>query len=220
MAILTTTISEDHTTVTVTDSTIYTSPNRAGVGVYIGVYKVNYQGQETLVESTPNSVDPGAVTSYTFDLSLDGHYRYKYIAIPDWAATTYDMYDLVFDPVNLITYRSRVDNNVVTVLADLSNTANWEVISNPYELADNVGTTYESVNSDASNINKVIGTLTADMRDSAAVDASLECANDADRKSHVDRFTMLLVFARALEVADTSAEYNKGERIARRAQVI
>ena len=215
---LTQTIATDHLTATVTDSTTYASPLRTGVGVYLNVYKVDFQGGETLLTTTLDNSDPDTTATWTFDLDYDGHYRYKYVAPPDYAGgTTYAIYDAVFDPTNDLVYRSKSNGNIGNALL---NTTYWEPILDPPTLADNDGETNESLNTDTSIVNRVIGTLTKDKRDSHAVDASLECCLDCERNKDVDLFTLLDLFVEALVEADTSSEFNKGERIARRADAL
>lgn len=211
-------VSTDHSTVTITDSTTYSSPLRTVVGVYLNVYKVDFQGGETLVATTLNNSDPNSTSTWTFDLDYDGHYRYKYVAPPDYnVGTTYAIYDAVFDPTNQLVYRSKSNGNIGN---SLLNTTFWEPITDPATLADNDGTATESLNTDTSIVNRVIGTLTADKRDSHAVEASLECCLDCERNKDVDLFTLLDLFAAALVEADSSSEFNKGERIARRADAL
>lgn len=217
---LTLTIATDHESGTITDSTSYSSPARNTLGVYINVYKVSYQGEETLLETTLDTSDPESTAAATFDLDYDGHYRFKIVAPPDWAATTYAKYAAVFDPVNNIVYRSKSNGNVVVDLTSLQNTANWEVISDPATLADYIDTVYESTNMDTAIVNRVIGTLTADKRDDNAISASLECCLDCERNKDVDLFTLLDLFAAALVEADSASEFSKGERIARRAEAL
>ena len=53
---------------------------------------------------------------------------------------------MVYQPTTQIVYRSRVNANSVTTEADLLNTTNWEVISEPTSLCLNVGTSIESDN--------------------------------------------------------------------------
>lgn len=215
---LTQTVSSDHTTVTVTDSTTFSSPARAVVGVFLNIYKVDFQGGETLLTTTLDNDDPDSTSTWTFDLDLDGHYRYKYVAPPDYSGgTTYAIYDAVYDATTNLVYRSKSNGNVGN---SILNTTFWEPILDPPTLADNDGEANESLNTDTSIVNRVIGTLTADKRDQNAVDASMECCLDCERNKDVDLFTLLTLFAKALEKADSSSEFNKGERIARRADAL
>ncbi len=215
---LTLSIAITHLTATVTDSTTYISPSRATCGVFLNVYKVDFQGGETLVTTTKNNDDPDNTSTWTFDLDADGHYRFKYVAPPDYAiGTSYAIYAAVFDSATNLVYRSKSNSNLGN---SILNTTFWEPITNPPTLADNDGETNESLNTDTSIVNRVIGTLTKDKRDSHAVEASLECCLDCERNKDVDTFSLLDLFTEALIEADSASEFNKGERIARRADAI
>lgn len=212
------TVATDHETVVVSDSTNYSNPPRATVGVFINVYKVDFQGGETLISTTKDNDDPDSTILWTFDLDQDGHYRYKYAAPPDYSAgTSYSIYDAVYDSVNNLVYTSKTNGNIGNAL---NNTTYWLPISDPATLADYMDTSQEPTNTDIYIENRVIGVLTADKRDNHAVEASLECCMDCERNKDIDVFTLLDVFTEALIVADETAEYNKGERIARRADAI
>ncbi len=215
---LTLSIATDHLTATVTDSTTYAIPLRSACGVFVNIYKIDFQGGETLVTTTLDNDDPDSTSTWTFDLDADGHYRFKYIGPPDYAGgTSYSIYDAVFDSATNLVYRSKSNGNIGN---SILNTTFWEPISDPPTLADNDGETNETLNSDTAVVNRVIGTLTKDKRDSHAIDASLECCLDCERNKDVDLFTLLDLFTEALIEADSASEFNKGERIARRADAL
>lgn len=207
-----------HTTTTITDSTSYNNPSRGAVGVFLGGFKVDFRGTEESFVLTPNDEDPLIVTSWTFELDLDGHYRFKYIAPPIFnSADTYDIYDAVYDTTTDAVYRSKQNGNTLQLI---TNTTWWELITSPVTLADNKGKYNESTNTDTLAYNRVIYTLTSDKRDTFAIDGSVEQDTDAERNKNVDKFRLLDIFTEGLRESDSSGEYNKGERIARRAAAV
>lgn len=215
---LTTAISSDHTTLTVTDSTVYTDPTRAGCGVFLSIFKVNVNGQETEEASTLDNEDAGVTGSWTIGLTKDGHYRYKYIATPDYnVGTTYDQYDLVFDPASNVVYRSVVGTNLGNAV---SNDAFWVAIPDPVSIVDNVGTSIQSDNVDTLVFDKLVSTITADSRDTMAVHAAIECCTDSERLKNVSTYDLLDLFVAGIEASEAEGLFSKGERIARRAESI
>lgn len=67
-----------HTTATLTDTTTYSNPLRSAASVSVLIYKVDYRGNEITITATPNTTNPITVSTWTFPLTLDGQYRYKY----------------------------------------------------------------------------------------------------------------------------------------------
>jgi len=76
--VLTTSYNSDHTIVTITDGTSYVNPIRSAASVSLLVYKIDYRGNEIPITNTPNTSNPLTVSSWTFPITLDGQYRYKY----------------------------------------------------------------------------------------------------------------------------------------------
>lgn len=212
------TVNAAHTVVTITDNTTYTDPSRALSGIYLSVSKVDFRGSEVVQTLTPNSADPGVVSSWTLAYSLDGHYRIRYIAVPDYnAGTTYAKYEVAFDNSNLLAYVSAVDSNTGQSLLD---TDYWTPVLDPTILVDYVGASNEPVNADAYVTNLILSELTADYRDSAALSAALELCTDCNRYKDVSKFTLLSTFYKGMVVANSNSEFSKGEKIARRAQAV
>lgn len=207
-----------HTIVTFTDTTTYTNPTRALVGIYVSVAKVDFRGAEVFQTLTPNSADPGVVASWTMPYSLDGHYRVRYIAVPDYdAGVIYSKYQVAFDNINLLVYVSAVDSNTGESLLD---TDYWTPVLDPTILVDYVGFVNEPSNADAYVTNLILSDITADYRDSAGLEAALELCMDCNRYKDVSKFTLLSTFYKGLVVAETNSEFSKGEKIARRAQAL
>jgi hypothetical protein len=204
---ITETISSDTTTITITDTTTYSSPARSAVGVFLGVYKVDARGGLTSVTVTPNDEDPGAVTSWTIPYNADGHYKIYQISIPDYAVGSYDQGDVVYDNVNGIVYESRSDNNTDT----LDVTASWREILTPDTLAPEA-----PANCDVQVKDKLWYENVKNARYSAAVEESILTVNP-DKPT---KFHYLDLFYEGLKAAEATTEYLSGEKIARRAEGI
>lgn len=143
-------IDSDRETVTLTDSTTYGTggnPARADVAVYVAVSKVDSEGAETVLTVTSDDSDPTTDSTWSFSYSNgDGHYKVRYVAIPDYSAlTTYSIYDAVYSSG---VYRSKANSNTGQ---SVSNTTWFESISDPTSLADNKDSSTES-----GNINSLI----------------------------------------------------------------
>jgi len=212
------TVSEDHTSFTVADTTVYSNPTRVNVGVFLSVKKVTFRGGELRVTTTPDSGDAALVSEWIVSYDLDGHYRFKYVAVPNYdVAVTYAKYAAVYDSVSGNVYVSVDNGNIGNAVG---NTTYWTLVSDPTSLVDKEGTASESLNIDAAAINYVLSTLTADARDRKAIEAATECFGDYGLVKSVDDFTMLDVFTEGLIAADEASEFNKGESIARRAEAL
>jgi len=79
---------------------------------------------------------------------------------------------------------------------------------------------YVTHSTDELTDNRVVSILTADRRDQAAIDGSVEQDLDSQRNRDVNRFRLLDIFTEGLLAADEFGEYNQGERIARRAEAL
>jgi hypothetical protein len=75
--ILTSTISDEHTQVTIEDDTVYTDPIRLGLEVVVRVFKVDFRGNESEITASADA-EPDTAVAWVYDFSQDGHYRYKY----------------------------------------------------------------------------------------------------------------------------------------------
>ncbi len=96
--VLNTTYSSDHTISTITDATTYTNPVRGAASVSLEVYKIDYRGNETPITITPDTEDPLTVSSWTFPLSVDGQYRYRYY-----------LSDVITETIDLVIYEITQD---------------------------------------------------------------------------------------------------------------
>lgn len=213
-----TSIAQDNTTVTYSDTTTYTSPLRSAVGVFISVYKQSSDGSESLITSTLDNVDPEITSSVVFDISQDGWYKIYQISVPDYnSGTSYSKYAAVFDAATDSVYISQSNGNIGQSLA---NPTYWVIQTNPSIIAKNKGLYNESTNIDSLVYNKVINVKTKEKRDIFSVTAALECCTDCNRDKQVGKFELLDIFTVALEAADTYSEYLDGEKIARRAEAL
>jgi hypothetical protein len=215
------TVDLDAETGTLVDGTTFTSPVRSGFGVFVKVYKVDYNGGRVYLTTTPNSSDPEAVTQWTWAWDTDGWHQIFYVAVPDWAATTYAKYDAVFDDSANIVYRSKVNSNTVTVVGDLANTTNWEVISDPTSLCLNVGTASASANlntlTSITTGNVILYPETLDNFEEQTGLAFLEQTSSYKRSEDVRLYELLGLACDGMEIANTQQEYALGELYARRA---
>lgn len=143
-------IDSDRSDVTLTDSTVFGSPNqvRASCGVFVSAAKVTYAGVETDLAITTDDSDPETDSTFSFSYTNgDGYYKIRYVAIPDYdAGTTYAKYAAVFAPATNIVYRSKSAGNVGNAVTD---TVYWEVITDEAGLADNKDEATESENIDS-----------------------------------------------------------------------
>lgn len=215
---LTFTKAADNLTVTITDSTSYSSPSRATCGVYVNVYKTSYDGSQESLTLTLDNADANSTASWTFDLDVDGWFQAYYVAPPDYSAgATYAKYAAVFDPTNSLVYRSKQAGNIGQ---SLLNTTWWEPITDPAALAANDGLVTESANTDTAVFNKIYTVQTEQARDEQAVEAAVECCGDCKRGTDVDLFEFLDLMVEGMISAETLNEFAQGERIARRAESI
>jgi len=206
---------------TVTDASVYTSPTRAVTGVFLKVYKSDYKGSLNTQTTTGNTVNPDTDVSWVFPFDKDGWYQLFYVAVPDWAVATYAKYDVVFNPVAGIVYRSKIVSNSVTVVGDLLVTANWEVISDPTQLCFNIGTTTASVNLNTNtsiSIENVIlyPNTKVNFGNQTAI-AFLEATSNYKRAEDVRLYELLGLAVDGMFIANERQQYALGELFARRA---
>ncbi len=212
------TVNSTNTLLTITDTTTFISPLRSACGVFCKAFKVDYRGSETTLTTTPNDGDANTDDIFTADYTLDGHYRVKYVSIPDYVGgTTYSTYQAVFEPTTKLVYKSRVDGNIGNSVLD---TTYWTPVTDPVTLVDLVGTSSAASNIDTLNTNFLFYGLLQYKRDQASMDASVEYDMDAERNKDVDRFQLLDVFTEGCGAASELGQYLKGERITRRAEAL
>lgn len=204
---------------TVTDGSTYTSPTRATCGVFVKVYKVDYDGNKLALTTTGNNSDANTDSSWTCLYTLDGWYKIAYVAIPDYGGgVTYAIYDAVFDPATKLVYRSKANDNLGNAL---NSTTHWELISDPASLAFNVGAANQSVNlntiTGVTVLNSIFDDYLVDAFGTQAGIAFLESSSDYKRSEDVRLHELLALAIKAIEVADARQEYSEGEIFARRA---
>lgn len=208
----------------VVDNTIYTSPVRANFGVFLKVYKVDYTGSRDYMTTTSNDSDPNTDSEWLFRFDSDGWHQLFYVAVPDWAVTSYAKYDAVFNPLTNIVYRSKVNANSVATAADLLVTANWEVISDPTQLCLNIDTASESENlstlSSIGIINVILYPKLKEKFGQQTANAFLEQTSSYKRPQDVRLYELLGVAVDGMFIANERQEYILGELIARRATAI
>jgi hypothetical protein len=206
------------TTGTITDSSVYTSPTRAAVGVYVQVYKTDYRGARQKLVTTGNGVDPpDDDTIWTFPYDSDGYHEILYVAIPDYAAGTYNLYDAVYSPANNWVFRSKIGSNNNSLPGSATSDANWEYIAEPYLLADNDGLATESTNITSQVLRKILYPATKICFGDQAGEAALEGYSTATRRQDVQLYEFLGLCTDAMKIAENRQEYTSGEKIARRA---
>ncbi len=214
-------ITSDRTTATLLDNTVYGTsgnPARNTLGVFVDVQKMKYDStvDQTLVV-TPNQSDPATVDSWTFPIPRDGWFRVLFVAPPDYAGgTTYALYDAVYNPSGTNVYRSLQSSNTGN---SLSNTAFWELITDPPQLALNSGEANESLNL-ASQVYQFILSPNAQLAFSSQIAVTSLEQGDAEREQNVTLYELLGVLSDGLFVRDDRAEYSQGELLARRIQSI
>lgn len=192
------------TIATVSDSTTYTSPARNELAVFIEVWKMDEDGDETAL-SVSNSA-PLTVTSWTFDSSIDGWYKARlYITVLYDSGTSYSEGDVVYYPSTQALYISLVDNNLGNAV---TNGSFWSTVSlSNITSSDNVDSEYFDY--------IVIEQGKACAGKSAGDWArSTDCGscNKIDLASKVLRTRAYVLAAQRFE---SISQYSKGEQIAR-----
>jgi len=202
---VTETIDSVSETITITDTTVYDSPLRASVGVFLGVYKVDSRGGLTPITLAPDAENPSDVTSWTFPYNADGHYKIYHIAVPEYSAGEYAAGDVVYDSENGIVYEYKVDSNT----DGLDTPASWREILSPDTLAPEAPS-----NCDVQIKQKLFYEHIKNARRSAAVEESILTVNP-DKPT---KFHYLDLFYEGIKAAESQSEYLSGEKIARRAE--
>jgi hypothetical protein len=207
-------ISGDRAAVTLNDQTTYggANPERSDLYVFVNLYKVNYANVRTKIPTAGNDLDPLTDVSWVGNYDIDGHYKWAYVAIPDYSGlTSYSKYDAVFADDKV--YRSKVDLNQGESPLD---TDFWEEIEDPAELAFNKGEENESLNITSVIYVRVLVAhgqyAYANMVSDMAI--CTDCDEDATLKKLSDFDTLLT----AAIIADVRQEVTDGELISRRIQ--
>lgn len=231
MSLATTTVSLEYTSITadrlsgvITDNTVFTSPARASVGVFLSGDKMKKDNTVSEVLTvTSNNNNPETDTAWTFtrpdptQVLKDGWTRFKYVAVEDYSGgITYALYDAAFDPATNNVYRSLQASNVGHALSNISW---WELISDPSSLALNKGEANESANI-ASLIYEIEVSATAELAYANLIWLNSQLSGEADREQNVDLYELFDIWVNALYVADDRSEHPQGEIIARRLESI
>lgn len=219
-----TSVSQDGSQSTLTDSTVYggANPARNQVAVYLTAFKVD----EDLVETalTIAAFDPELATTFTVTNTIDGRYRFKFVIINNWdVATTYDQYDLVWDTTQNAFYEyinaTPSSGNAVT------NPTYWTTVADPTTKIANVGTAQEADNLVYQILEYIIDYQTAKCYAQVAIEQAKElCEDDCNCggggcssklcKSKNRIRTLLSV----MRIANIQQKYLQGERFAREAE--
>ena len=194
---------------TITDSTTYggANPARADLLVFLSGFKLDASQDETALTVTGNDEDPATDTSWTFNITADGAFKFCWVAIPEYAGgTTYARYDAVYS--GAVVYRSKSSGNVGQSVSD---TTYWEVISDPADLANNKGSATESLNITSTIY---LRTLTPNgqyyFANYLSDEADPDTLDDSLQKYNIWRWLL-----DAAAVADSRSEVEEGERICR-----
>jgi hypothetical protein len=203
-------ISTNRDSWTLTDDSTFTSPVRSAYRIYVNAYKVDYQNAKTAL--TVDSYTPTSATEYTIEYTIDGHYQIEYAAFQAWSSgTTYAQYDAVY--VGPTVYRSLVGSNLNNLVTD---TAYWEVISDPATLAANTGETNESANIDSLVYDRVFAANSQYTYGNFIAEASV--CTDCDQAQILQKYNTFSLLLRELEVADQRTSVVDGETVARKIQ--
>lgn len=210
-------ITTDRTTATVSDDTVFTSPIRSAVRVFLTGNKQTVDNEvDYALTLTPNDTDPAVVSSWSWPYqNTDGWINFFYVIIKDAYAggTTYNIYDAVYDSGTNLVYRSKANSNVGHSLSD--NTW-WELITSPSTLAANKGETNESLNIESTIYQRVLSYSAQYNYGNFISDASSECCGDCAESEAVTDYKLLSLLVNGLILADERTELPQGETISRR----
>jgi hypothetical protein len=196
------------------DETVYISPQRVDVAVFVSAFKVNSSSVQTPVTVTPNNADPGVVTFWSFDIATDGWYQFYYTAIPDYDPVgTYAIHDAVYDPISGKVYKSLSNSNIGIALSD---TLYWQEVLIPATLAGNEGLATESTNIDASIYQRILTPKVDRLYGDKAVQIARECCSDCEIAEHIDEFEIVFALREGALISEERLEYADGEKMIRR----
>lgn len=211
-------IESDRESGVLTDDTVYGTggnPARADIRVFATGYKVSADLSEEALTMTSNTGDAQTVSSWTFNIDLDGWFKYLFVGVAEYAGgTTYALYDAVFDPADDAVYRSKQAGNLGNALSD---TAWWEVITDPSSLAENEGEDNESENLAESLVYERVLSPNSQYNYSNLIAENCACS-DCDPNEVVYNYEIASIWVNAMDVADERADGLSGETIARRYQ--
>lgn len=204
---------------TITDASVYTSPTRATVGVFVKVYKIDHLGAREALVTTSDTGLADTAAVWTFTYPTDGRYKILYVAAPDYSgAVTYAQYDAVFNPTSGGVFRSKSAGNIGNAL---NNTTFWEPIPDPATLAFNIGTAQASpnlnTNTSVAAVDTILFAITKENFGTKASEAFLEASSTYRRSQDVRTYELLGLAVDGMNIANDRQEYQLGEIIARRA---
>jgi hypothetical protein len=219
---LTPSITSDRETLTITDSTSFVSPIRSTVEVFLSGSKMKYDNTvSAALVITPNSTDPVTVTSWAFPYqdTLDGWYRIYYAIIKDAysGATSYNIYDAVYDSGTKLVYRSKIGSNIGN---ELSDTVSWELITDPSTLAANKGLTNESTNIESIVYQPVFSYNAQYGYGNFVSENSEACCGDCESCEQTETYSLLSLLVNGAILANYRTQVVQGEVICRRLEAI
>ncbi len=211
------TIAADRLSGVLLDSTVYTSPLRNTVAVFVTGRKLDVNGDVTdTLTVTGNDADPLTDVSWSFNIPLDGWFSFLYVAIPLYnGGTTYDLYDAVYSAGSV--YRSKQNSNTGHAVSDI---AWWEVIADPGSLALNKEQANESTNIDSQNYQGILTPSSEWAYANAIADASDMCCGDDCTLEALYVYIKMGAILDGAYTASDRTEYSKGEELCRRFESI
>lgn len=209
-------ITSDRLTGTITDGSVYTSPARTAIGVFLSGDKMTHESiVDEVLTITGNDNDPETDNSWTFNIPKDGWVRFLFVAVPDYdAGATYALYDATFDPTTNGAYRSKQAGNIGNALTD---TSYWEAITLPASLALNEGEANESANIESA-VYQIIPLPTSEYAFANAIALASTEGGDAEREQSVQLYELMAVLVDGAYIRSDRSEFSQGEKIARRIQ--
>lgn len=200
-----------------TDVLVYggSNPARVDVNVYISGEKIK-QDDSVDFDVTFDSYTPSSASTFSFEVTKDGYYKFKYVAIPDYDnAHDYAQYDVVYSAG--VVYQAFANPSTGTAP---TNPSFWEVVSSPTDLIDEVGSATEAGNLLYQVYERILYPFTKTAAGDTAETAALECCSDCERGEDVKTYELLAVLADGMNSADQRGKTARGERIARKAQEV
>lgn len=209
-------ITADRVTATLTDGSVYTSPVRSAVRVFLTGNKQNFDNTIAYpLVLTPDSIDPAVVSNWAWAYqNTDGWFNFFFVIIKDAydTGTTYVKYDAVYDGSNNV-YRSLIDSNLNNPLSD---TASWEIIAVPSLLAANKGESNESLNIDSILYQRVLTYYSQYSYGNFVSIASEQCCGDCENAEANAQYDLLSLLVNGAIQADLRTQPVQGEVISRR----
>src|SRR5688572_27124429 len=103
-------IATTRTSWTLTDDSTYSSPARNACAVFVQSYKMDGDNNATELDVTGDDADPETDSSWAIEYTDDGWYKTYFVVIPDFnSASTYSIYDAVFNASDDKVYRSKTN---------------------------------------------------------------------------------------------------------------